>query len=356
MQSRPGSWLSPLPQKTKMRVIAIFEFRYAAGTDGDFRDGERQMLKLRHVAIALTLLVALAPDSWGQSRQPPGKTSPQNAAQQERGTENSPVVVKVVPTEKTADELAREDARVQERLAIDQRFISLTGDLALSIKLLFVAAGVLSLITLGLVVASFRQVGDARKSIAAALDSAAAARGSAEAFMNAEGAQLYPVVTASNLEQIFRLKSGVHEPAMEPSVRMQSPSVSYCFKNYGKTPAKLQSIMHNIQFFDPPSQYREMQIEQGRPLEIIGAGEASSDIACEMPAPFNENMVRSVAEHRGELLFYGEAVFTDFFDRQFLCFWEYDGRDGRFRLTSHEQRLDPDRKSKARLPQPTRSL
>jgi hypothetical protein len=135
---------------------------------GDFRDGERQMLKLRHVAIALTLLVAPAPDSWGQSRQPPGKTSPQNAAQQERGTENSAVVVKLVPTEQTADELAREDARVQERLAIDQRFISLTGDLALSIKLLFLAAGVLTLITLGLVVASFRRVGDARKSIAAA--------------------------------------------------------------------------------------------------------------------------------------------------------------------------------------------
>jgi hypothetical protein len=70
-----------------------------------------------------------------------------------------------------------------------------------------------------------------------------------------------------------------------------------------------------------------------------------------MPAPFNEIMARSVAEHRGELLFYGEAIFTDFFDRQFLCFWEYDGRDGRFRLTSHELRLDPDRKSKPRLPQ-----
>src|SRR6202035_3574789 len=105
-----------------------------------------------------------------------------------------------------------EDARVQERLAIDQRFISLTGDLALSIKLLFLAAGVLTLITLGLVIASFRQVGNARKSIAAALDSAAAARGSAEAFMNAEGAQLYPVVRASNLEQIFRLKSSAPEP------------------------------------------------------------------------------------------------------------------------------------------------
>jgi hypothetical protein len=309
------------------------------------------MPKLRHVVIALTLLVASAPVSWGQSRQPSAKASQQNAAQQERGTESSPVVVKVLPAEKSADDLARENAGYKDRLAIDQRLVGLTGDLALHTKLLFLATAILALIAVGLVIAGFRQVGDARKSISAAVDSAAAARISAETFMNAEGAQLYPVVKVSNLEQIFAPISGEHEPAADQTVRVESPRVSYCFRNYGKTPAKLQSVMHNIEFLDPPSQYRPMHIQPSRPIEIIGAGEESADIACEMLAPFNEIMARSVAEHRGELLFYGEAVFTDFFDRQFLCFWECDGRDGRFRLTSHEQRLDPDRKSKARLPQ-----
>jgi hypothetical protein len=314
------------------------------------------MLKLRYAATALTLFAALTFGSWAQSRQSPVKTSLQNAAQQRRGTEDSPVVVKVIPAEKSADDLARENARDQEKLAIDQGLVGLTRDLALYTKLLFLAAAALALIALGLVVAGFRQARDARKSIAAAVDSAAAARISADAFMNAEAAQLYPIIRISNLQEVFAVTSAIREATKERAVGLQSPKVSYCFKNYGKTPAKLQSIMHNIQFFDPPSQYREMQIERIRPLEIIGAGEESSDIDCEMLAPFNETMRSSVAEHRGDLLFYGEAVFTDFFDRQFLCFWECDGRDGGFRLTSHEQRLDPDRLGKARLAQPERRL
>jgi hypothetical protein len=49
-------------------------------------------------------------DSWGQSKQLPAKAG--NAAQQERGSENLPVVVKVLPTEKPKNEFDRE---VEER-------------------------------------------------------------------------------------------------------------------------------------------------------------------------------------------------------------------------------------------------
>src|SRR5665647_561304 len=78
-------------------------------------------MRLRCLAGALILVAAFASDSWGQSKQPSAKAGQQSAGQQERGTNNSPVVVKVIPTEKSKDELAREDAKDKEKLAVDYR-------------------------------------------------------------------------------------------------------------------------------------------------------------------------------------------------------------------------------------------
>src|SRR5258708_10323361 len=158
-------------------------------------------MRFRCLLTALVLLATFASDSWSQSKQPSPKASQQKAAQQERGSEDSPVVVKVIPTEKPKDELAREDAKDKEKTAIDRQIASLTGELALYTKLLFAATAVLALITFGLVVVGFRQVRDAKQAIAAAVDSAAAARISAEAFMNAEGAQIFPVLVEDNLKE-----------------------------------------------------------------------------------------------------------------------------------------------------------
>jgi hypothetical protein len=96
-------------------------------------------MRLHCLVISLVLLAAFASDSWGQSKQPPSKTSQQKATQQERGSEDLPVLVKVIPTEKTKDDLAREDAKDKEKLAVDNRIATLTGELALYAKLLFIA-------------------------------------------------------------------------------------------------------------------------------------------------------------------------------------------------------------------------
>jgi hypothetical protein len=298
-------------------------------------------MRLRCLVIVLTFLAAMASDSRGQSKQPSSKASQQNAAQQERGTENSPVVVKVLPTEKSKEEFARE----VEKQESDRQLVKLTGDLANYTKLLFAATAALFLATIGLVVVGFHQVRDAKHAIAAAVNSAAAAKISAEAFMNAEGAQIFPLVIESNLKEVFSGQSIYYTPAESPDVLLLPPKLSYCFKNYGKTPAKLQSIMHNLSFLELNSKSRPMHAADDFPLEILGADKVSSKLECEMLGHFKAPMAQAAAEYRAELMFYGEAVFTDFFDRQFRCIWECDCRSGDVRLTRHEQRLDPDKKS-----------
>src|ERR1700676_3037752 len=125
-------------------------------------------MRLRFLVTAVILLAAIASDSWGQSKPPSPKASQQNTTHQDRGTEKSPVVVKVLPTEKTQTEL-RNDVEKQES---DRQLVKLTGDLARYTELLFIATVVLAVATAGLVGFGYFQSRDAKRSIAAAETSA----------------------------------------------------------------------------------------------------------------------------------------------------------------------------------------
>jgi hypothetical protein len=181
-------------------------------------------------------------------------------------------------------------------------------------------------------------------STAAAHRAADAANLNAEALMNAEGAQIFPVIVEDNLREVLSGDSRYFIAAESPEILLLPPKLTYRLKNYGKTPAKLQSIMHNISFLELDSKSRLMHVADDFPLEIIGGAEVSSTLECVMLDHFKLPMAKAAKEYRAELIFYGEAVFTDFFDRQFRCIWECDCRSGEAKLVRHEQRLDPDKK------------
>jgi len=292
-------------------------------------------MKLRCAVIVLAFLGSFASDSWGQSKQPPQRTQSQATQQQpaseQRGTENSPVVVKVLPTQQN-EEKAKADAKEhdeKQKLDRDTFRLSVATVVIIFLQLLIFAAQACFL----------------WGTLKATANTANAANLNAQAVMDAEGAQIFPVIIESNLKESFSGDAVYTLPAQTPDVLFLPPKLSYCFKNYGKTPAKLQSIMHNIAFFQLDSKSRPaMHTVDELALEIIGAGETSSKIDCEMLDHFKASMVEAAVEYRAELMFYGEAVFTDFFDRQFRCIWESDCRSGEVKLIRHEQRLDPDKK------------
>src|SRR5260370_15052774 len=125
-------------------------------------------MRLCCLVIALALGVAFAPDYWGPSKPNPPTASQQKTDQQDRGTETSPVVVKIIPTEKQKDELEAEKTKLES----DRQLVKLTADLANYTKLLFVATAALFIATAGLVVLGFYQSRDTRRSIRAAEASA----------------------------------------------------------------------------------------------------------------------------------------------------------------------------------------
>jgi len=85
--------------------------------------------------IALTFVAAVASDSWGQSqRKPPreeNKTTQQSAAPDQRGTEQSPAIIKLIPTPKTAEETEADRKEKEDKNKSDVSMIRLTGALAL---------------------------------------------------------------------------------------------------------------------------------------------------------------------------------------------------------------------------------
>ena len=143
------------------------------------------MLRFVSIVVAALVLAGASPlpvpkpsvPSAGPSQQPSNQTSQQKPDQDERGTANSPAVVKVLPSEKSKDDLAREERKDEA----DRRLVELTGDLARYTEWLFGATLALGFITMGLVVVGFLQVRDAKESIAAAVKSAAAAEKAANA-------------------------------------------------------------------------------------------------------------------------------------------------------------------------------
>jgi hypothetical protein len=184
-----------------------------------------------------------------------------------------------------------------------------------------------------------------RESLEPAKEAADAAKRNAQALMDAEGAHLYPVIKKNNLEDVF------YGPIMWGQIaddaRPSQLSVTYCLKNYGKTPAILRNIKNGMAFYPNDAEWRifTTDSEAHQPVEIITNDRESGEITCEVSTPFNFGEARAVLRRKGELIFHGEVIFTDFFDRTFRCAWEFHGRRDGFRLYRVEERPHPETKS-----------
>jgi hypothetical protein len=75
------------------------------------------------LVIVLALLAAFASDSWGQSKRPPqpqAQSPQQQTAAEQRGTENLPVVVKVLPAQETEEKAKAESKEHDEKRQLDR--------------------------------------------------------------------------------------------------------------------------------------------------------------------------------------------------------------------------------------------
>ncbi len=187
----------------------------------------------------------------------------------------------------------------------------------------------------------FAQLRLIRDSLAPALEAADAAKAAAEAaklnaqsVIDAERAHLYVVVGRHSLTEMYRT---VQPDTPGTDAPLEPPMLTYRFKNYGKTPAILQRVSHAICIQKGQSDARDLETRM-RPMEIIGAGEVSEEITLEFKGPFTHGDARSLVEGDTTLLFCGQAIFLDAFQKHHEISWEFVNVSGSLHPMSGEEK------------------
>jgi hypothetical protein len=274
------------------------------------------MLATQRAILGLTLLFATIGGAFGQSQRRPQQVrvkQPETAVTQgktnedQRGTEQSPFIVKVAPAPKTDDERA-EETKERDRIAnadrkkeeSDTKVVEYTGELAFFTKSLFIATAALVFATLGLCVAAFRQSRDMKSSIAVATKAANAAKASADAV-------------------VIQLRA--YASVMAASIRgfeQNGPfRIQIRIANHGQTPA--YELTHEHGFTHGEANISRFKGELWPPERDVPlskttlASGISQDAVIDIPAPLRPEVKTAIRVGTHGLFAYGEIRYRDAF-------------------------------------------
>jgi hypothetical protein len=176
-----------------------------------------------------------------------------------------------------------------------------------------------------------------------ARETANAAELNATAVIESQRARLFVVVTEENFFATINL--GMRFSATQQEATVDTLRVTYRVKNYGKTPAILKEISHQIiggRTFPRPAEYAAVV-----PLPIdlvIGSEGESRTVTCHMDRNVTVADVNAVRSGRLNWWFYGYVSYEDTFSRghELRFVWSYNHRGGGFRLHSFREIHAPD--------------
>jgi hypothetical protein len=188
----------------------------------------------------------------------------------------------------------------------------------------------------GIQIAVFlRQLVLIRRGLKPAEAAAEAAKLNAQAIIDAERAHLFVSIKNSNLERPLQLaRMYDNSPTME-SGKVDRPHIDYVLNNYGKTVALLRDVKHNLIWEPKGVEMRGFAAQPYRPLETITASKDSKVIPCEFEGDFTFGDTRAIVTGNRALLFFGNAIFIDAFNRVRGVRWECRCSGGNFELIGH---------------------
>jgi hypothetical protein len=168
-----------------------------------------------------------------------------------------------------------------------------------------------------------------------------AAKLNAQAVIDAERAHLYVIVKQHNVSELIDAISGVKWRDEIAKDRMEPPILSYNLKNYGKTPATLESVSHCLQIQTGEGGERIFEMPE-RAIEILGEREETDpDIVLRFEQrQFLCEDARALGEHDTMLFFYSEAIYKDIFNRQHTVRSDFLYSAGRFHQISREEKSE----------------
>jgi hypothetical protein len=264
------------------------------------------------LSIATIAFVWMITDSQSQHRQGRNQTQTQTQTTQQkspadqRGTEQSPLVIKQIPTETSETERAQKTKADEEKAELDRKLVNFNGDLAYY-------TWILAIVAIFQFIALFVQAIVFIFTLRATVRAANAAKDSADALPAIERAYVF-VVPKLNQDILSSGGFGVH----------------YYFVNHGKTPAIIDGIeVHYESLASPPNNIRfRANIPETSGIVIAGGGR--------WPAEDNEKRYPSVkiasiedacaTKVQDSDWFYGRITYSDVFGQaRYTRFrWRFD--------------------------------
>ena len=177
--------------------------------------------------------------------------------------------------------------------------------------------------------------GSVREQLKIAEQSADAATINAKAVIDAERAHLYVIIKNETIKSIFEAARQIKEPGGEDG-RWVGPGVQYVFKNYGKSPAILQFVLHGLIIDRERPEKRTLDLTE-EALEVIGVNKESPLNTAVYTRPFTVGDAKALLLEQAFLFFYGEATYIDAFGGRVKLTWEFLADRGKLRQTKHAE-------------------
>jgi hypothetical protein len=323
------------------------------------------MLGRQIIALSLAFGVALISDSAQSQRragqQPIAAPSTQPAqppAPDQRGTDQFPLSVKILPSPKSEDEAEKEQrerrekdekAAVDKRVADDtQRLADETKNLVEETKNLAASTNWLAGFTLllffaavGQIALFWRQLRLIRDSLEPAKTAADAAKLNAQSVIDAERAYLFVVIGAENIASPIRRASEISDLNMQDA-RLTGAKiwVEYRFRNYGRTPAIIKEVSHRLVRLPALPDIREYAPILPLPVgHIVGRDEKTDVLTCGLESALLVKDAKSIQSSESTIWLYGHIAYDDAFGwgRELRFVWHYNGDSGGFRLHSYSE-------------------
>jgi hypothetical protein len=144
-----------------------------------------------------------------------------------------------------------------------------------------------------------------------------AARRSADALVAAERAQLLSIVEVSNIPHILSELGRSERSESTGAATSEKPVVQYAFKNYGKTPAILKDISHDLRHWkEPPEVLRYAPLSTPPKERAVMAGGSTEPLQCLLVVPLSAEAAASIRAGDSFFWLYGRVLYDDAFGKE----------------------------------------
>jgi len=272
-------------------------------------------MRLAAIGLSIALLLPVYAHSQEPAPRLPEPAEPKQeettaddkAAQpHQKKPDPTPIVVNVLPAQKTDHEADEDRKERKEKADLDRRLVDLTADLAWFTAALFAATAALVVATGALAYYAFRQSRDMKESLKIT-------KVASDAAVAAERARFFIAINDYNISDILLVFAGQRDRIVRMVGQSTQPAISYSLRNYGKTPGIIKEVSFSMQISSEPVDPVYSVTISAFPEYMIASGSATEAAWAVHDFPLDPSQADAMYRNHAHLWFFGRIDYEDVF-------------------------------------------